>query len=96
MSSTTLTPEEIDALSSTLPDWGMDSDVGCISRTFSFENFKQSIAFVNKVADLAEKQDHHPDIMIDYDTVTLVLTTHSAGGLTEKDFTLASAIDRLS
>lgn len=79
----------------TIPDWGIDNDAGCISRTFEFKVFKESMKFVNAVAELAEEQHHHPDITINYNAVTLVLTTHSAGGLTEKDLTLAKAIDQL-
>jgi 4a-hydroxytetrahydrobiopterin dehydratase len=63
-----------------------------IRRTFSFADFKESMAFVNRVADLAEAADHHPDIEIRYSKVTLALTSHDAGGLTERDFDLAGKI----
>ena len=53
------------------------------------------MAFVNQVAELAESADHHPDILINYKRVTLTLSTHSAGGLTEKDFDLASQIEKI-
>ena len=64
-------------------------------RTFTFDDFKQAIAFVNHVANLAEEANHHPDITISYNKVVLSLTTHSAGKLTEKDHALAKRIDEV-
>jgi 4a-hydroxytetrahydrobiopterin dehydratase len=75
---------------------GWSQEGGAISRTLRFRNFKESMAFVDNVAELAEREQHHPDIHIEYDKVRLVLSTHSAGGLTEKDFAMAEAIDRLA
>jgi 4a-hydroxytetrahydrobiopterin dehydratase len=66
-----------------------------ITRTCQFKDFPAAIRFVNAVARLAEKARHHPDIDIRWNKVTLVLTTHDAGGLTEKDFELAVRFDRL-
>ncbi|MEW6144807.1 MAG: 4a-hydroxytetrahydrobiopterin dehydratase [Thermodesulfobacteriota bacterium] len=66
-----------------------------IVKVYRNKNFVESIGFVNKVAILAEKADHHPDILIQYKNVTLTLSTHSKGGLTEKDFKLAGEIDAL-
>jgi 4a-hydroxytetrahydrobiopterin dehydratase len=63
-----------------------------ITRTFSFADFKGSMAFVNRVAGLADAMDHHPDIDIRYSKVTLTLSTHDASGLTTRDFTLAEQI----
>jgi 4a-hydroxytetrahydrobiopterin dehydratase len=65
-----------------------------IRRTYRFEDFREALAFVNRVGELAERAGHHPDIDIRYSTVTLALTTHDAGGLTARDFDLARAIDR--
>jgi 4a-hydroxytetrahydrobiopterin dehydratase len=65
-----------------------------IRRTYRFRDFREALAFVNRVGDLAETAGHHPDIDIRYNTVTLALTTHDAGGLTAKHFDLARAIDR--
>ena len=65
-----------------------------IKRTYRFKDFREALAFVNRVGDLAERAGHHPDIDIRYSTVTLVLSTHDAGGLTSQDFDLARAIDR--
>jgi 4a-hydroxytetrahydrobiopterin dehydratase len=64
-----------------------------IRRTYKFKDFKQSIAFLVEVAILAEKANHHPDITINWNKVSLALSTHSAGGLTEKDFDLARNIN---
>lgn len=64
-----------------------------ITRTYRFEDFRGALAFVNRVGELAERQNHHPDIDIRYNTVTLNLSTHDTGGLSERDFRLAAAID---
>lgn len=66
-----------------------------IKKTYEMKDFVHAMGFVNSVALLAEKANHHPDVDIRWNKVTLVLTTHSAGGLTEKDFALAKAIDGL-
>lgn len=65
-----------------------------IQRTFEFEDFVAVMKFVNKVAKLAERACHHPDIDVRWNKVTLTLSTHSAGGLTEKDFEVALAVVR--
>ena len=67
-----------------------------ITKTFKFKNFIESMGFVNKVAILAERADHHPDILIKYSKVNINLSTHSEGGITEKDFKLANQIDELN
>jgi 4a-hydroxytetrahydrobiopterin dehydratase len=77
-----------------LPDWEKHGDV--ISRVFQFKDFPAAVKFVNAVAELAEEAQHHPDIDIRWNKVTLALTTHDAGGLTEKDFLLAKKSDELS
>ena len=64
-----------------------------ITRTFEFKTFPEAIAFVNRVAEAAEKMDHHPDVDIRYTKVSCSLSTHSAGGITAKDFKLAEEID---
>lgn len=66
-----------------------------IKRTYELKDFVHAMGFVNSVALLAEKANHHPDIDIRWNKVTLVLSTHSAGGLTDNDFNLAKAIDGL-
>ena len=64
-----------------------------LTRTFEFPTFAAGIAFVNRVAAVADKMDHHPDIDIRYTKISFSLSTHSAGGITQKDFNLAEAID---
>ena len=67
-----------------------------LQKEFVFKNFTHAITFVNKVAELSESVDHHPDILIhDYKKITFFLTTHSQGGMSEKDYTLAAQIDKL-
>ena len=66
-----------------------------IKRTYQFKDFPAAVRFVNAVARIAEKAWHHPDIDIRWNKVTLTLTTHDAGGLTDKDFKLAKRFDRL-
>ncbi len=76
------------------PDWSEVS--GEIQRTFQFDDFKQAMAFVNQVADYAERVQHHPDIMVRYNKVTLTVSTHDAGGITAQDFELADFCDHLA
>lgn len=64
-----------------------------IVKLYKFKDFLEAMRFVNRVAEQAEAADHHPDILIRWNKVTLTLSTHSAGGLTEKDFNLAAQID---
>ena len=89
-----LKAERIQAGLQSAPGWSGKDHRKAITRTYTFPNFRAAIAFVNLVAELAEARDHHPDIDIRYNKVTLVLSTHSAGGLTDKDFDLAGLIDQ--
>lgn len=73
--------------------WNEEND--CLVKEFSFDDFKSALAFVNKVGDLAEEANHHPDIELGWGRVLVRLTTHSEGGVTEKDRQLASQIDKL-
>jgi 4a-hydroxytetrahydrobiopterin dehydratase len=66
-----------------------------IVRDFQFKDFSEAIAFVNRVAEVAEAENHHPDIAVSYRKVTLRWTTHSAGGITERDHRLAARCDEL-
>lgn len=75
-----------------VPDWKQRGST--IVRTFPFKDFPAAIKFVSAVARIAEKAWHHPDIDIRWNKVTLTLTTHDAGGLTEKDFALARQFDQ--
>jgi 4a-hydroxytetrahydrobiopterin dehydratase len=88
-----LTVAQIKSALVAVPDWKKTGVT--LARTFAFKDFPAVIRFVNAVAKLAEKAGHHPDIDIRWNRVTLTLTTHSEGGLTEKDFKLARQVDRL-
>lgn len=74
-----------------LQGWTRAGDA--IRKEYRFSSFKAAMAFVHAVADKAEARDHHPDILVQYDRVTLTLATHEAGGLTARDFDLAREID---
>ena len=82
-----------EAALSSVPDWRHDADTGAISREFAFGGFGAAFAFMTRVALLAEKADHHPDWSNSYNRVSISLSTHSAGGLTDRDIALARAID---
>jgi len=89
-----LSENEIAEYLSNLEGWGHEGNR--IVKQFKFKNFVESMGFVTKVAILAQRVDHHPDILIEYSKVTITLSTHSEGGLTEKDFNLASEIQEVS
>lgn len=86
-----LTAEQIANQLKAVPEWTQRAQTIC--RTFKFENFLMSIAFIRRIAKRAEKIQHHPDIDVRFDRVTLTLTTHDEGGLTNKDFHLAEQCD---
>ena len=88
-----MSPQQIEASLQSLPEWNEIS--GMLQRTYEFASFVASMAFVNQVAATAEVSQHHPDILIRWNKVTLSASTHDAGGITEKDFTLARDCDRL-
>jgi 4a-hydroxytetrahydrobiopterin dehydratase len=90
----TLSPSEVADHLKSLPVWQLEA--GELVRNFKFADFRASMRFVNRVADVAEDAGHHPDIDIRYNRVRLGLVTHDAGGLTAKDFALAARIDKLS
>ncbi|MBM4110703.1 MAG: 4a-hydroxytetrahydrobiopterin dehydratase [Phycisphaerae bacterium] len=82
---------EVDAALSKLPEW---SRVGeCIQRTYAFEDFVQSMTFVNGIAQHAEAVQHHPDFLVRWSKVTLSLSTHDVGGISEKDALFAAHAD---
>lgn len=94
MSSTPLNPEQVNNSISETPQWFADETNTTIARTFLFDDFQTAILFVNKVAGIAEKERHHPNIFIhNLNQVTISLTTRDAGGLTSEDFSLAVKID---
>jgi 4a-hydroxytetrahydrobiopterin dehydratase len=90
-----LSAEAVAAALNGLPDWSFDPAAGTMRRVFHFADFSQAFAFMTRVALLAEKADHHPEWSNVYNEVAIVLSTHSAGGVTGLDIALARAIDAL-
>ena len=87
----TLTRAEAERRLEPLNGWTLDGDA--IRKQYTFKDFLEAIAFVNRLAPQAEQADHHPDILINYKRVTLTYSTHSEGGLTDKDFAGARMAD---
>jgi len=89
-----LTAQEVEDLIGLLPKWSLKEK--SIAREFRFKDFRQAMDFVNKTADVANDQDHHPDILISYNTVLLTFMTHKIKGLSLNDFISAAKIDLLT
>ena len=89
-----LSETEIEQQLANSPEWSVVNDE--ITRTYLFDDFRASIAFVNRIAEYAERKQHHPDILIRYNKVTLTVSTHDAGGITQKDFDLAIESEKLA
>jgi 4a-hydroxytetrahydrobiopterin dehydratase len=90
-----LTAAERDAVLAELPEWALRADGLAIEREFKFRTFSEAWGFMNRVALIAEKHDHHPEWSNVYNRVAITLTTHDAGGLSERDAKMARAIDKL-
>ena len=88
-----LEKDELDAALKKHPDWEQQGNT--LTRAIEFEEFMEGIDFVNDLAEIADEAQHHPDMLIQYTKVTLTLTTHDAGGITEADLELARRIDNL-
>lgn len=88
-----LTRTRIDALLAEVPGWTYDGKA--IGRTFSFTNYYETLAFVNAVAWIAHKEDHHPDMSVGYNRCRVEFSTHSIGGISENDFICAAKIEAL-
>lgn len=86
-------PDELEGLLKKLPEWDLENN--SILRMMEFDEFMEAIDFVNAVAEIAEEAGHHPDIDIRWCTITVRLTTHDVGGLTEADLDVAKKIDTL-
>ena len=89
-----LSRDEIERRITSLNGWTIDGDA--IRKQFTFKGFPEAVAFVDRLVPEAEAADHHPDIQINYKRVTLTYSTHSEGGLTEKDFAGAAMADRVA
>lgn len=88
-----LSEDAIQAALTEMPGWSVAD--GALRKAYRFSTFPDGVAFVNRVADLAEDMGHHPDIDIRYSTIIVSLSTHDEGGITEKDTTLARRIEGL-
>ena len=88
-----LTPARIDALLKEVPGWAYDGMV--IAKTWSFKNYHETMAFVNAVAWVAHREDHHPDVSVGYNRCRVESSTHSIGGISENDFICAAKIEAL-
>ena len=86
---------KVDEWLAQVPDWLPDPDKKLIGRRFGFDNFYQTMAFVNAVAEIAHAQDHHPEMMISFDACTVSFTTHNVQGLTLNDFICAAQVSAL-
>lgn len=78
-----------------LNNWSYDLNEKCLTKDFHFKSYLKNIAFVNAIAFIANKQNHHPDLEIKFNLCRVRITTHDENGLTDKDFILAKAIDDL-
>ncbi|MGZ5562738.1 MAG: 4a-hydroxytetrahydrobiopterin dehydratase [Halobacteriota archaeon] len=85
--------ETIQGLLPMVPMWKPNDATKKIARSFRFKDFVESMHFINKVAEMAEEEGHHPDIFVSYNYVKICLTTHNIGGLSENDFIMAAKID---
>jgi 4a-hydroxytetrahydrobiopterin dehydratase len=91
---TVLTRSEIDVALKSLPGWATHDNA--IQRVFQFDDFVHAVEFVNKIAVAAETSNHHPDILITYNQVTLTLVSHDSGGVTERDLRMAGKINEVA
>ena len=89
-----LTTPEIDLALQKLPGWAREGST--IKRMFQFDDFVQAMKFVDKIAAAAEAANHHPDILINYNKVTLTLVSHDSGGVTQRDIRMAGRINEVA
>jgi len=92
---TVLTAGEVEKLLSQVSGWRVEPGESELRKRYKFAKFTDTVAFVNRMADLAETEGHHPDFCVRYTTLDVSLTTHAIGGLSENDFILAAKIDQL-
>ncbi len=91
-----LSDDEIKKRLSVLKGWILNREIRTIEKKFTFENFTDAVCFLNQVAEIAEQEDHYPDLhLTQYRNLAVVLTTHSAKGLTPKDFMIAAKIEEV-
>jgi 4a-hydroxytetrahydrobiopterin dehydratase len=90
-----LDADAISARRRALPGWSLDEDGTAIGRTFRFPDYHRTMAFVNALAFIAHREDHHPDLGVHYDRVVVRYSTHDVGGLSENDFICAAKVSAL-
>ena len=90
-----LSHEAAQKLIAEINEWALIDDAHLIAKSFHFKDFVESMNFVNKIAEIAEEEGHHPDLTISYNDVGVELTTHAIGGLSENDFIVAAKIDEI-
>ena len=90
-----LTQAELDALLAQAPEWRLRADGKALERTFTFADFNQAFGFMTRIALYAEKADHHPEWFNVYNRVGITLTTHDAGGISQRDADMAHAIEAM-
>ncbi len=89
--------QEVDNYLKKVPLWKLKEDGKSISREYNMKNFMAAVKFINQIADIAENENHHPDIhLVGYRKLRIDLSTHAVGGLSENDFILAAKIDQIS
>jgi 4a-hydroxytetrahydrobiopterin dehydratase len=91
-----LTIQEAEKLLMQIDSWDLDANARRIQKEFSFKNFADALAFANRVGEIAEEENHHPDLHVSWGKVAVELSTHAIGGLSENDFVLAAKIDQVS
>jgi 4a-hydroxytetrahydrobiopterin dehydratase len=91
-----LSPTAVAELLPQIPSWHLRDDQHALERQFSFRDFKQAMDFVNRMAEIAEAEGHHPDFTVRYRLVDVSLSTHDVGGLSRNDFVLAAKIDAIA
>lgn len=92
---TKLDPSQIAALLAEVPGYRADEARTKISKAYEFDDFYETIAFVNALAYIANQEDHHPDLVVSYNKCSVAFSTHDAGGLTENDFICAARVNAL-
>jgi 4a-hydroxytetrahydrobiopterin dehydratase len=92
-----LSRDEIDKLLGAIDGWSVEAADGRLrlAKVFKFKGFMPGVELVNRIAAVAEAEKHHPDLLVSYGSVTVWLSTHAAGGITQNDFILAAKIDKL-
>ena len=90
-----LTPARVRELLPDVPGWEVVEDGHALSRTFTFKDYYRTIAFVNALAWMAHREDHHPDLSVHYNRCVVRYSTHDVGGLSENDFICAAKVDAL-